>query len=589
MSDILYTHPVFDCVTVELNPINEKDPRKTSDHLLRNVVAEIPGVSIDNWVISSTGDPNDYDLIAPEHNPGSSISVSISKAWEIYYALLSDERVTNADLNFDMILENGENGGNERVEVFEEVEGDLSESHRDWSPKLIKAFCAWKLPLPNSDSLAQGEGIRIGHPDSGYLPHSELYDPDVEAENRISSELGFDYVDEVNPPLDGNPENPDDPNDPSSGHGLGTASVIMSADNSVQYPNSITGVAPKAELVPLRVAKKRKIIPDGLLLWSGMRRLRDAINYAVEELEGGEQRCHIISISLGWLWCRGVHKAVKRARKKNIIVCAAAGNDVKFVVWPARYKEVIAVAGCDFQSKQWPKSCRGKSVDVTAPAKNVWKAAIGRNSDESGMINQDSGTSYSVASTAGIAALWLAYHGRDNLLKKYAGKPSYESAPLTEVFRKVLKESCDELQLSEDGDGDGKYGAGIVNAKKTLLHELPSIESMQDGLMDQNSTLLGVENPKDILIKDLPDEGIEGRLAFILGDDSGRMSEKMDLVMKNRGIEILFHIYTNPSLRQYMFPEVSNSKVNENEKAAGQKQTLLELDTISPQLREDLS
>ncbi|HEV2853182.1 MAG TPA: S8 family serine peptidase [Thermoanaerobaculia bacterium] len=61
-----------------------------------------------------------------------------------------------------------------------------------------------------------------------------------------------------------------------------------------------------------------------------MNRLRKAIYHAVDKAG-----CHVISISLGWLKNKGVHEAVKYAVGKNVIVLAAAGNSVGFVVWPA--------------------------------------------------------------------------------------------------------------------------------------------------------------------------------------------------------------------------------------------------------------
>ena len=151
----------------------------------------------------------------------------------------------------------------------------------DWSPKFIRAPEAWDLtPAPGGRS--RGAGIRVGHPDSGFLDHDELWDPSSGRPNRVLADEGFDFVD-------------DDAfaKDDSGTHGLGTASAIMSADNRGSEPRSVTGVAPEAFLIPYRVTKPRGPIPAPVLFRGGVRRLRDAIYRAVDS------DCHVISISLG--------------------------------------------------------------------------------------------------------------------------------------------------------------------------------------------------------------------------------------------------------------------------------------------------
>jgi len=76
-------------------------------------------------------------------------------------------------------------------------------------------------------------------------------------------------------------------------------------------------------------------------------------------------------------------------------------------------------AACNNAREPWEGSSRGKAVAVTAPGENVWVAQPG---DAGGLgtdVGPGSGTSFAVATVAGMAALWLAYHGRDNLLSRY--------------------------------------------------------------------------------------------------------------------------------------------------------------------------
>ena len=91
---------------------------------------------------------------------------------------------------------------------------------------------------------------------------------------------------------------------------------------------------------------------------------------------------------------------------------AAAGNQVGFVVAPANYGEVIAVAASNIQDRPWSGSSHGPAVDATSRARastsrgptrprggNVYTTGFGQC------------TSYAVALTE-----WrprLAHHGRD--------------------------------------------------------------------------------------------------------------------------------------------------------------------------------
>ena len=254
-----------------------------------------------------------------------------------------------------------------------------------------------------------GEGIRIGHPDSGFRTHEQL------DAARILTNLDFDFLKDDDVALTDGESGEFN----SGNHGLGTASVIISGEAQLAAKPYVTGIAPRAELVPLRVTRPHGIIPAPVLFEVGMRYLRKAINYAVD------QGCHVISISLGGPVPFDLHEAIQRATSEGVIVLAAAGNVVRFVVWPALFDEVIAVAACNIERKPWLHSSLGSAVDITAPGESVWKAVI--NSQNQPDVDRASGTSFAVATVAGVAALWLAYHGRDKLIAKY-GKPGHRAS-----------------------------------------------------------------------------------------------------------------------------------------------------------------
>ena len=271
-----------------------------------------------------------------------------------------------------------------------------------------------------------------------------------------------------------------------------------------------------------------------MLFRSGMIRLKRSIYWAIET------NCDVISISLGWLENRGVHRALKEAVKRDIIVCAAAGNYVGFVVWPAAYPETIAVAGCTSGRQRWSGSSRGEDVDISAPAKNVWRAYI---EDGEQVVSPSDGTSYAVATTAGLAALWLAFHGKNALLKKYRESP----LTLNEVFRKVLQENCDRWPLAEN---DGNFGPGIINAKRTLEGELPEGDSekffQESALSSKRQASRKALLPFVRTFENLSESEVCGKLCQMMK----KAETEVDDLLGETSEEVKFHILTNPILRE---------------------------------------
>jgi thermitase len=310
-------------------------------------------------------------------------------------------------------------------------------------------------------------------------------------------------------------------------HGLGTGSVIVSRDNRANRAKSVTGIAPAATLIPYRVAKKRFFVPVPVLFRSGMRRLRLALLAAIEE------GCHVVSISLGWLRNEGVHRALRQAVDKDIIVCAAAGNYTSsLVVWPAAYEEAIALAACNVRREAWAGSAHGPKVDVTAPGEDVWRAVPG---DE--YVAPSSGTSYAAAITAGLAALWLAFHGREAVLLR-ARALGINAA---ELFRRYLRATASE------GPGDG-FGRGIVDARALLdkaidADDLECFEVAASSKVPETpSTLL--ESAFDLL----PPEEVRRRAAGLLSVPAAELPERI----AGRETEVLAALILDLAARRAM-------------------------------------
>lgn len=384
----------------------------------------------------------------------------------------------------------------------------------EWSLKLCRVKEAWGLTPPTPAGRTRGEGIVVGHPDTGYTRHAEIWD----APPRVRIADSYDFVqrkpDAVDPLESGNP-----------GHGTTTASVIMSATGG-PGGTFVSGIAPAATIVPLRVT------PRVVLL--GFDRLAEAIRYATDH------GCHVISMSLGGVTPSGaLERAVAYAVGEGVVVLAAAGNVWPWVVYPARLDQVIACAACNCQRGIWRQSASGDTVDVTAPGETVWVARPGKDAGQADdIVDVGSGTSYAVATTAGACALWLAFHGRDALIAKY-GK-----GQVAAVFKDVLMRQGVDTPAGWQSD---KHGAGILNVEKLLAAALPATPPAT-GLRVRASPVARAHNDVDRFLTYYPDvepSRVRRGLVRLLKTTD----RDLPVVLTEFGDELLFHVATNPEIR----------------------------------------
>jgi hypothetical protein len=268
-----------------------------------------------------------------------------------------------------------------------------------------------------------------------------------------------------------------------------------------------------------------------------------------------DRGAHVISISMGTgFFNKRLFVAVLYAQKRGVIVCAAAGNYVGYVVWPAAYDEVIAVAASNARRKTWWASSRGSQVDVTAPGESVWRAQVYQNNDQlQNDVLRGSGTSFAVAAVAGVAALWLSLHGREKLIERYGA----EKIPF--IFNQILRKSCDEVPAWDPGD----FGAGLVNTTKVLAAPLPDVDSapipatafaLQSHVPIDSGGLatfqhlfkanLPATSTADAFVSPTSDGGLQGALAELLGTTKAKLPSRL----KEVGQELAFHLVTNPDL-----------------------------------------
>jgi serine protease len=503
------------------------------------IVAEFLG---SDWQIKPIGDNyTEFEITLNDD------TLSAKQAWDKTYELRSQPGIIDAEPLFTVPIPQHDNWDEELKPLPRDSNNQanpMSEDgeNPDWSLKQLRVFETWQRFFPDASKLP-GHGIIIGHPDTGYTPHPEII-------NNLLTTQGFDFLKNDNNPTDELQRSGGEViNNP--GHGTSTASVVVSPQGGqASYPNGkyVTGVAPGAKIIPLRVSYSVVLL--------SIRNLAEAIEYAANN------GIHILTISLGAGFPnQRLRTAIIYAQKRGVIIVAASGTSIPFVVYPAAYDEVIAVTGSTVERGIWRGATTGKQVDVAAPGDSIWYAKTRKdeNSDEfQYSIESGAGTSFSAPFVAGVAALWLSYHGRDNLIERYGA----EKIPF--IFNQLLRDTCDIFPTWNPN----KHGKGIVNAEKLLDAPLPDnvnqsiiapgmalqqYSPVDSGKIDTfahlfESQLPTSESANNFLFRD--NGKLNSSLCQILQVSEVELPQRLNEV----GQELAFYLTTNPELyKQFAF------------------------------------
>ncbi|MER5636348.1 type VII secretion-associated serine protease mycosin [Kitasatospora sp. NPDC002227] len=282
----------------------------------------------------------------------------------------------------------------------------------------ISKYNAAELVWP----ISQGEGVTVAVIDTG-----------VQASHQ-------DLTGQVLAGADFSGENTDGRTD-RLGHGTEMASMIAAHGHGDQA--GIIGLAPKAKILPVRVA----LDDDGNIASGGETKLADAIRYAVDH------HAQVISMSMGSSGLRtnpDARAAVRYAASKDVVLVAATGNQGDHqapVSYPAAFPGVVAVGAVDQSGTIWNKSNSGPETTLVAPGVGVYGAS--NKSDSS--YGNGTGTSASTAYVSAIAAL---------IRSKY---PQLSAGQVINRMIKTAKAPQGVTALP-----DPKYGYGIASPSKAL-------------------------------------------------------------------------------------------------------------------------
>jgi hypothetical protein len=378
---------------------------------------------------------------------------------------------------------------------------------KDWSLRKIRAPEAWEL------EPGHGAGILVGHPDTGFTDHPELepgaldlarawdvLDDDRDAHDPLQKRIWW--------PLD------------SPGHGTATGSTIAGRPSG-----EIQGAAPGVTLVPLRTVKSVVQVFDGDLA------------IAIDRARSAD--CDIVSMSLGGVGFAGaVRDAIRTAVESGMIVMAAAGNEVGFVTAPASWPECLAIGAINIGDAPWRGSSHGPQVDFCAPGEGVWAATARRDQGRAVFtVEPHDGTSFAVANTAGVAALWLAHRGADALRRQY-GRQNLQRLFLT-LARKTAHRP--------DGWDDRNYGAGILDARALLEAELPDPAAF-GRIPARAAAAPSAPDPLDRLATLWPDL-TKAQVRAGLGRQLGLRGAELDRTLERFGGELFYQYSQDAELR----------------------------------------
>ena len=203
---------------------------------------------------------------------------------------------------------------------------------QQWNFRMIGAEDAWKT--------TRGKGVVVAVIDTGVAAATTKKGKQARDFGVTPFVKGYDFVNDDADPYD------------DHGHGTHVAGTISESTNNNE---GAAGIAHEATIMPLKVLSAQG--------WGKSADIADAIRFAADN---GAQ---VINMSLGSSQPSDViHKAVKYARKKGVVIVCAAGNSFREGVgYPAAFPECVAISSVGPSGKLATYSSWGKEVALAAP------------------------------------------------------------------------------------------------------------------------------------------------------------------------------------------------------------------------------
>ena len=303
-------------------------------------------------------------------------------------------------------------------------------------------------------------------------------------------------------------------------HGTACAGIVgAEQDNGI----GISGVAPNAQLVPVRIFFYITLGTD-IVPFTNMNALITGSAYSWNTMEADVISCsaglspeYINLLTIDTAMCNEeLRLAYSEGRNtKGCVLLFSAGNDnINEVLWPANIKESIAVGASDMcdtrkrpndcSGENWWGSSYGNTLDFVAPGVKIATCDI---SGEFGYTSNDysltfNGTSAACPISAGVAALLLSEN------------PELTSDEVKQILNvtseKVSNYSYDSIGIH--GTWNEEVGHGRINAHLALLQafntsisnaEYANPYTVYPNPAKQSISIAGITNPTGFDIYDV--------------------------------------------------------------------------------------
>ncbi len=474
--------------------------------------------------------------------PQPEVIPTVGEAWDLARDLAGLDGIATATPLFAQVVPHAQD---QRSRLAFALDNDDAgpidaQERRDWHLTTLRVHQAWAL-LKNK-GIDPGQGVRVAVLDTGYSEHPEILERLYRDPHHPDAVFGPDLLDgDMDPfdPLEGEP--------PLAfpGHGTSVASVIVSPPGPpAQGPalnDEMTGIAYEARVMPVRTTTSVVLLLPN--------KITPAIRRAVDE--GAD----VINISLGlpYPWA-ALQASIQYAIERGVIVVAAAGNYVHFMVYPAQYQEVLAATAGNFRDLAWAWTSEGEPADVMAPGVAVQSAYSKRQPDDSIVftVRPGTGTTFATACSSGLAALWLSYHGgRERLIQHYQG----DARRVPQAFHYLMRATAKPLDKANDhvflGGAVQRLGDGIPQADRLLQADLPTPQALDgDAWGVANARVpLAIAAGAALAGLDVTRAGVEPELIGLRDQLAGDGSEPLSAELTS---ELDFHLVSRPDLLQLL-------------------------------------
>lgn len=289
--------------------------------------------------------------------------------------------------------------------------------NEQWNFQMIGAESAWKR--------TRGKGVVVAVIDTGVAGGSVKKGKACRDFSTTTFVDGYDFVNDSKDAYD------------DHGHGTHVAGTIAESTNNNE---GVAGLAFEATIMPLKV-----LSAEG---YGNSADIADAIRWAADH------GANVINMSLGSQFPSDViHKAVKYAAKKGVVIVCAAGNGFGAPVgYPAAFSECIAVSAVGPTSNIAKYSSYGKEVALAAPGGDM----IDSGNAADGILQN---TNYP-ESQGGKGDDYYAFQGTSMASPHVAAAAALVySQGITDPakVRDILVKSATPK------DDKNKYGAGVLN------------------------------------------------------------------------------------------------------------------------------